>query len=81
MYIVVREDLRVKVPERFTPEQEARLGDALREGRPPVCPGCGGPLDQRPIPPRADVSYVRDRVWLVCPTCSRSAVLDRRGPG
>jgi len=70
----------VKVPERFTPEQERRLADEVREGGPTACPACGGPLDQRPIPPRSDVSYVRDRVWLVCPACRRSAVLDRRGP-
>ncbi len=41
------------------------------------CPRCGGPMDRRAIPPRSDVSYVRDRIWLVCGGCSRSLVIDR----
>jgi hypothetical protein len=35
-------------------------------------------MDRRGVPPRAEVSYVRDRVWLVCRKCHRSAVFDRR---
>lgn len=58
----------------------AALGRALREGRPLECPDCDVPLDRRPVPPRRDVSYVRDRVWLVCPRCASTVVLDRRGP-
>ncbi|MFG1690643.1 hypothetical protein ACGF5M_00565 [Gemmatimonadota bacterium] len=41
------------------------------------CPRCGGTVDRRAIPPRTDVSYVRDRIWLVCNDCSRSLVIDR----
>ena len=41
------------------------------------CPRCDGTMDRRAIPPRADVSYVRDRIWLVCGDCSRSLVIDR----
>ena len=70
----------VKTPERFSPEEERRLAATLRQGEQPPCPRCGGSLDEWQIPPRADVSYVRDRVWLVCPSCRRTAVLDRRGP-
>lgn len=35
-------------------------------------------MDRREVPPRPDVSYVRDRVWVVCPRCHAAAVLDRR---
>jgi hypothetical protein len=43
----------------------------------PSCPRCGGTMDRRAVPPRTDVSYVRDRIWLVCGDCSRSLVIDR----
>ena len=45
-----------------------------------TCPRCDVAMDRRDIPPRSDVSYVRDRVWLTCPSCHATAVVDRR-PG
>ncbi|MEQ9398822.1 MAG: hypothetical protein RJQ04_06595 [Longimicrobiales bacterium] len=62
----------------FRADSVRALQHALHEGDPLVCPECGTPLDQRAVPPRRDVSYVRDRLWLVCPTCHGTAVLDRR---
>ena len=62
----------------FTAEEEQRLAEALRRGDRAVCPRCGVSLDEWPIPPRSDVSYVRQRVWLVCPACRRKVVLERR---
>ena len=35
-------------------------------------------MDARLVPPRSDVAYVRDRVWLACPACGRTLVIDRR---
>ncbi len=35
-------------------------------------------MTRREIHPRSDVSYVRDRIWLVCVGCGRSLVTDRR---
>ena len=66
------------MPDAYTHEETHALGVAMGEGRPLECPRCAVPLDRRPVPPRRDVSYVRDRLWLVCPTCHRSAVLARR---
>ncbi|MDX1566575.1 MAG: hypothetical protein R3223_02170 [Longimicrobiales bacterium] len=43
------------------------------------CPHCGAPLDQREVPPRPDVSYVRERIWLLCGNCDRSAIIDQPG--
>ena len=43
-----------------------------------ACPRCSAPLDRRDMPPRRDVSYVRKRIWLVCPRCHRNVVLDLR---
>jgi len=48
----------------------------LRLGLPPACPTCSTPLLSRPIPPREDVAYVRHRIWLLCPHCQRSALLE-----
>jgi endogenous inhibitor of DNA gyrase (YacG/DUF329 family) len=62
----------------YTDDEIHLLGAALAEGAPLKCPRCGAPLDRRPVPPRRDVSYVRDRLWLVCPGCHRTVVLDRR---
>lgn len=64
----------------FPPAAIAALERALREGGALDCPDCAVPLDRRPVPPRRDVSYVRDRVWLVCSRCASTVVLDRRGP-
>ena len=63
----------------FTDEELHALRDALSAGRSPSCPRCRIPLDRVEVPPRSDVSYVRDRIWLTCPQCHRTAVLDRRG--
>jgi len=64
--------------EPFSPDEARALAGALAEGRPLTCPRCSTPLDRRTVPPRRDVSYVRDRVWLVCPGCHSTGVLDRR---
>lgn len=68
----------MNTPETFTREQVREIEGRVRAGDHPSCPLCGVPLDRTPVPPREDVSYVRDRVWLVCPSCRRSAVIDRR---
>jgi len=70
----------MKRPDAYTFAERQAVADALRTGAPVACPRCGGPLDEWPVPPRGDVSYVRDRVWLVCVPCSRSVILDRHDP-
>lgn len=63
----------------FTEEERQALLTRLREGeRRPPCPRCGRTTGRRDVPPREEVSYVRDRIWLVCGPCGRSAVVDRR---
>jgi hypothetical protein len=62
----------------FTDAETRELGRAFLANGPLLCPRCLVLLDRRRVPPRRDVSYVRDRLWLVCPTCRRTAVLDRR---
>lgn len=67
-------------PADFEPDDQRALRLAFREGAPLVCPLCDVALDRRPVPPRRDVSYVRDRLWVNCPSCHRRVVLDRRQP-
>lgn len=62
----------------FTDAETHELARALVSGAPLTCPHCAIPLDRRSVPPRPDVSYVRDRVLVVCSKCHRNAVLDRR---
>lgn len=45
------------------------------------CPSCRVVMDRREVRPRPDVSYVRDRVWLTCPSCRGTLVVDRRPHG
>jgi ribosomal protein S27AE len=66
------------MPQSYTDEETRTLLHDFLEGRSLLCPRCGVPMDARPVHPRRDVSYVRDRLWLVCPRCRRTAVLDRR---
>ncbi|HET9947905.1 MAG TPA: hypothetical protein VFQ22_03150 [Longimicrobiales bacterium] len=67
----------MKPPGRFDPAQLRALAAALERGYPLHCPVCSARLDEWPVPPRPDVSYVRDRLLLVCSSCGRSATLDR----
>ncbi len=64
--------------ESYSPDEVRALAAALDGGHPLLCPRCSTALDRRPVPPRPDVSYVRDRIWLVCPGCHGTGVLDRR---
>jgi hypothetical protein len=65
------------MPESFSPEEVAALVQHLLADEDILCPRCDLRLDRRPIPPRRDVSYVRRREWVGCPSCHRNAVLDR----
>jgi ribosomal protein S27AE len=70
----------MKRPDTYTRSERKSIADGLRSGDPATCPRCGGRLDEWPVPPRSDVSYVRDRLWLVCAACARSVILDRHDP-
>ena len=50
---------------------------AFASGSAPVCPRCQGRFDRTAVPPRNDVPYVRDRIWLICVTCGAGLVMDR----
>lgn len=61
----------------YSRRELAELRRAAGRGEPLVCPRCDVTLLVHPVPGRPAVAYVRDRVWYLCPSCDRSAVLDR----
>lgn len=61
----------------YTPDERRTLEVGLARGL-RACPRCGTALELRDVPSPPEVSYVRDRVWLVCGGCGASTVLDRR---
>ena len=63
--------------EHFEPHEIERIHNALSGGSDPVCPRCGGRFDRTDVASRNDVSYVRNRIWLICVTCGTGLVMDR----
>lgn len=73
---------RARRPEgAYSAEEQRAILRALRERRPSVCPSCGQPLTPTAVPPKPEVAYVRDRIWILCGSCGRSLVVDRRELG
>lgn len=66
---------------RFTAEEERGLRAAVAVGEAPDCPRCAVRLTQRPLGGGSfGLGYRRQREWLLCPSCRRSAIFDvRRG--
>lgn len=63
--------------EPFEPHEIERIRAALADGSELSCPRCGGPFDRTDVPPRNDVPYVRERLWLICTACGPGLVMDR----
>ncbi len=63
--------------EQLEPDEVERIRADLTGGFDPVCPRCQGRFDRTDVPPRDDVPYVRNRVWLVCANCGATVVMDR----
>jgi hypothetical protein len=61
----------------YTREQRHILGESARAGEPLDCPICATELAQREVEPSPLLPYVRRRLLLICPTCRRSAVVER----
>lgn len=58
--------------------QRRELERALKEAATLRCPVCDTELSRQAVPPTPEVSYVRHRVWVLCPGCRRTASLDIR---
>ena len=68
-------------PSQYTPDEQAGLRAAVAAGAPLVCPRDGTAMTRRPVGGGSfGLGYARQREWLLCPTCRRSALFDvRRG--
>ena len=66
---------------RYTPDEEQALRADVQAGTIPVCPRCRVRMTHRPIGGGSfGLGYQRQRDWLLCPSCRRSAIFDvRRG--
>lgn len=66
---------------RYTAAEEQALREAVHRGELPPCPRCGVPMTRRAIGGGSfGLGYHRQRDWLLCPGCKRSAIFDvRRG--
>jgi hypothetical protein len=60
----------------FDAAQRRALEAALRDGQELLCPVCSRVLSEQTVQAPESVSYVRRRVWVLCPGCMRTASLD-----
>jgi transposase-like protein len=66
---------------RFSAEEEKALRETVAAGDAPSCPRCSVRMTRRSIGGGSfGLGYHRQREWLLCPSCRRSAMFDvRRG--
>lgn len=64
---------------RFTSEEERALRDTSVAGEAPLCPRCTVRMTHRAIGGGSfGLGYHRQREWLLCPSCKRSVMFDRK---
>ena len=66
---------------QYTPLELQRIRDEFAAGRMPECPRCGVAMSRREIGGGSfGLGYARQRDWLICAKCRRSAIFDvKRG--
>ncbi len=64
---------------RYSAAEEKALRAAVAAGEVPTCPRCVVPMTARPIGGGSfGLGYHRQREWLLCPNCKRSAIFDTK---
>jgi hypothetical protein len=64
---------------QYEPEEQQAIRAAADAGERAVCPRDGAPMTVRAIGGGSfGLGYARRREWLICPTCRRSVIYDRR---
>lgn len=64
---------------KYTPEEERAIRDAMGAGNVPECPRCQTRMTHRAIGGGSfGLGYHRSREWLLCPSCKRSVLFDRK---
>ena len=66
---------------QYTPAEQQAIRAAFAAGTLPACPRDGTTMTARPIGGGSfGLGYARQRSWLMCPACKRSALFDvKRG--
>ena len=66
---------------QFTEDEQRALRLAVAAGEDLVCPRCNVRMTKRPVGGGSfGLGYARQREWLICPRCRRSAIFDvKRG--
>lgn len=64
---------------RYSTEEEKALREAAIGGELPLCPRCHVRMTHREIGGGSfGLGYHRQREWLLCPSCRRSVMFDRK---
>jgi hypothetical protein len=64
---------------QYTAEEERVIREAARRGEKVACPRDGMTLTPRDIGGGSfGLGYARRREWLICPSCHRSVLFDRK---
>lgn len=66
---------------QYTPIELQRIREEFAGGKMPACPRCGVTMSRREIGGGSfGLGYARQRDWLICGKCRRSAMFDiKRG--
>ncbi|MCX5767638.1 MAG: hypothetical protein NTZ43_10500 [Gemmatimonadetes bacterium] len=66
---------------QFDADEQRVMREAFARGAMPACPRCEVPMTKRSIGGGSfGLGYARQREWLICPKCHRSALFDvKRG--
>jgi hypothetical protein len=64
---------------QFEAAEQKAIRDAVTAGEKPLCPRDGTLMTVRAIGGGSfGLGYARRREWLICPTCRRSVIFDRK---
>jgi hypothetical protein len=70
-------DTRVEGSAQYSPGELQQIRDEFTSGRTPLCPRCNAAMTRREIGGGSfGLGYARQRDWLICVKCRRSAIFD-----
>jgi hypothetical protein len=62
---------------QYSPSELQEIRSEFIGGTPPICPRCTIAMTRREIGGGSfGLGYARQRDWLICPKCRRSAIFD-----
>ena len=66
---------------QYEGDEERQIRETFAAGKAPACPRCQVTMTKREIGGGSfGLGYARQREWLICPQCKRSAIFDvKRG--